>query len=575
MKLKESTGRKLRYGGVSAVLTVLIVAAIILVNVIFSALSQKFTLYTDLTPELLFTLSDEAIDLIENGDDTFKDSFSPIQMVDRIREESKAYNEANGLRAGDAGYRNEHAMIQLIFCDEPDAWTSDLVMHYVYNTGLELQARFPDHIEVKNYDIERNPSVVSKYKLNSDTVIGTDYVIVALDTGANDGLRYRIRDLASFYLIDSEDPSNPEPWAYNGDKAFCSSILAVTNAEAPVACYVSNHGATVNEYLTESLIDAGYEVDVVNLAEQEIPANCRLLIIFDPKEDFWVKDGASEVDELEKIENHLYDNTASMMVFFNPNTPVLPELEDYLAEWGIQFDRNDQNIAHTVYDPEHSLNVAGTTVIGEYALHNPAAKITEAMRSRPYPQSVIFKNAMSLSHSSLYSPQRYTDESDPSITYDYSSYTQDGTVRTVYDLFTTHETAYSLAGDHTQKAELASATNKPALMTMSIETRGTQETQYTTMTDASYVLACGSTEFVSQELMESNAYGNTDLLLSALRTMGQEPVPVGITFKAFADKTIDTITTAESTQYTVILTVIPPVVALIAGIFVIVRRKNR
>ena len=95
------------------------------------------------------------------------------------------------------------------------------------------------------------------------------------------------------------------------------------------------------------------------------------------------------------------------------------------------------------------------------------------------------------------------------------------------------------------------------------------------MTDASYVLACGSTEFVSKELMESNAYGNTDLLLSALRTMGQEPVPVGITFKAFADKTIDTITTAESTQYTVILTVIPPVVALIAGIFVIVRRKNR
>lgn len=573
MKLKESTGRKLRYGGVSAVLTVLIVAAIILVNVIFSALSQKFTLYTDLTPELLFTLSDEAIDLIENGDDTFKDSFSPIQMVDRIREENKAYNAEHGLKAGDEGYRNEHAMIQLIFCDEPDAWTSDLVMHYVYNTGLELQAHFPDHIEVKNYDIERNPSLVSKYKTNSDTVIGTDYVIIALDTGANDGLRYRTRDLASFYLMDTGDPTNPEPWAYNGDKAFCSSILSVTNAESPLACYVSNHGATVNEHLTESLIDAGYTVDVVNLAEQEIPENCRLIIIFDPKEDFWVKDGASEVDEIEKIENHLYDNTASMMVFFNPDTPVLPELEDYLAEWGIQFDRSAAGVSHTVHDPQHSLNLAGTTVIGEYALHNPAAKITEAMRSRPYPQSVIFKNAMSISHSALYKPQRYTQEDDASVTYDYSTYVQDGTNRTVYDLFTTHDSAYSMADG--QKVELASATNKPALMTISIEIKATQETQYTTMTDSSYVLACGSTDFVSQELMESNAYGNTDLLLSALRTMGQEPVPVGITFKAFADMTIDTITTAESTQYTVILTVIPPVVALIAGIFVIVRRKNR
>ena len=73
----------------------------------------------------------EIIDLIENGDPTFEESFSPIQMVDKIREENKAYNEANGLKTGDAGYRNEHATIQLIFCDEPDAWTADLVVHYV------------------------------------------------------------------------------------------------------------------------------------------------------------------------------------------------------------------------------------------------------------------------------------------------------------------------------------------------------------------------------------------------------------------------------------------------------------
>ena len=58
MKLKASTSRKLRYGGVTAVLTALIIAVVIVVNVIFSALSQKFLWYADLTPELLFTLSD-------------------------------------------------------------------------------------------------------------------------------------------------------------------------------------------------------------------------------------------------------------------------------------------------------------------------------------------------------------------------------------------------------------------------------------------------------------------------------------------------------------------------------------
>ena len=573
MKLKESTGRKLRYGGVSAVLTALIVAAIILLNVAFSALSQKLTLYVDLTPEQLFTLSDEMIDLIENGDPTFEESFSPIQMVDKIREENKAYNAEKGLSAGDADYRNEHATIQLIFCDEPDAWTADLVVHYVYNTALELQARFPDYIEVQNYNIVRNPSLVTKYKTNSDTVISTESVIISLDTGANDGLRYRIRDLASFYVMDTEDTANPEPWAYNGDKAFASSILAVTNAQAPLACFTSNHGETTNDSLTRVLLDAGYQIDAIDLSKDEIPENCRLLIIFDPKEDFRVTDGVSEVDELTKIENHLYDNTASMMVFFNPETPVLENLEEYLAEWGIQYDRDSAGNSHIIHDPAHSLDVAGTTVMGEYGLNHPAAKITEAMRARPYPQSVIFKNAMSISHSSVYTPKRYVDENDDSITYNYSSYSMDGTTRNVYDLFSTYEGAYAMANN--QKVEIAKGQDKPALMTVSVELRSTQETAYTSMTDASYVIACGSTDFVSQPLMESNAYGNTDLMLSALRTVGQEPVPVGIGYKAFADKTIDTVTTAEATQYTVILTVIPVVLALGVGIFVIVRRKNR
>ena len=72
MRMKASTGKKLRYGGISAIVTTVVVAAIILFNVIFSALSQKFTLYADLTPDLLFTLSDECIDLIRNGDDEFE-----------------------------------------------------------------------------------------------------------------------------------------------------------------------------------------------------------------------------------------------------------------------------------------------------------------------------------------------------------------------------------------------------------------------------------------------------------------------------------------------------------------------
>ena len=121
----------------------------------------------------------------------------------------------------------------------------------------------------------------------------------------------------------------------------------------------------------------------------------------------------------------------------------------------------------------------------------------------------------------------------------------------------------------------ATANNKFALMTVSVEDRTTQESNYTTVNEASYVIACGSTDFASETLLQSNAYGNTDLLLSACRAVGREPVPVGLTFKPFADYTIDTVTTAEATQYTVVFAVVPAVLALGSGIFVLVRRKNR
>ena len=112
-------------------------------------------------------------------------------------------------------------------------------------------------------------------------------------------------------------------------------------------------------------------------------------------------------------------------------------------------------------------------------------------------------------------------------------------------------------------------------MTVTAEERTTQEDNYTTISEASYVVACPSVEFATNTLLSSSSYGNSDLLLSVLRYIGREPVPVGLDPKPFADYTIDTITTKEATQYTVVLTVVPALVATITGAIVLVRRKNK
>lgn len=561
--------RKLRYAGTSAVLTALIIAAVIIVNVIFSALSTKFLWYVDMTPDMLFTLSDECFDLIENGDDSFSNSSSPIEMVKKIREENRQYNAENGLVKGDADYRDEDLSINIIFCDDIDVLEDNLTQKYVYHTALELQDKFPEYIKVKNYNIIRNPSSVTKYKVTHLTDIYTTSVIVEFGTES------RVYPLRSFYTFSNS--TDEEPWAYNAEKKFASGILAVTRAESPVACVTTNHGETMSDTeLLYTLQDAGYIVRDIDLAQDEIPENCRLIVVYNPISDFLVKDGISDIDEIQKLDDFL-DGTNSMMVFMSPDSPVLNHFEEYIEEWGISFDRytdvSGEQYSYLVEDKSQSLTTDGYTLVSEYVTDGLGGSLTEEMRSRGVPKKVIFPNAMSISYSDRYSRAHYVDEEDETISYDYGSYYNDGVSRSIFNAFVTSKNAVAYANGI--EAAKASDTDRFALMTVSMEDRTTQESNYTTVSEASYVIAFGSTDFASQKMLQSESYGNSDLLLSAFSIVGREPVPVGLDLKPFADSTIDTITSAEATQYTVVFAVIPVVASLVAGVIVIVRRKNR
>ena len=74
MKMKTSTGRKMRYGGTSLAITALIIAVVIILNAIMTLLTKRFMWYGDMTPELKFTISDECFDLL--GEETDNDSKS-------------------------------------------------------------------------------------------------------------------------------------------------------------------------------------------------------------------------------------------------------------------------------------------------------------------------------------------------------------------------------------------------------------------------------------------------------------------------------------------------------------------
>jgi len=90
----------------------------------------------------------------------------------------------------------------------------------------------------------------------------------------------------------------------------------------------------------------------------------------------------------------------------------------------------------------------------------------------------------------------------------------------------------------------------------------------------SYVLACGTTSFTSGDNLTSQAYANSDILYSAMRSLGREKILNDLNYKAF-DKTDVTITTKEANGWTVALTAVVPIIVTLAGVGVTVRRKRR
>jgi hypothetical protein len=464
---------------------------------------------------------------------------------------------------------NEDVKIKIIFCDVRDNLESNETQNMVLNTALDLQEKFPKYISVEYIDIWNNYTAVQKYKTTSYTTITSTNVIV------ESGSEFRIISLRGFYSFNSSEEETP--WGYNGEKVMTAAILAVSQAESPIACVTINHTETFTDYeLFYTLETAGYKVQTIDLAYQEIPDDCRLVVIYNPKEDFMQADGISEISEIEKLDRYLNGLSCSMMVFVDANTPKLPNLEEYLEEWGVTINRHTNSLGETFNytvkeDASVALSTDGYTFSGTYVTKGLGASLTKTLLENAYPPTVVFKNATSLGYSPLYTQSFYVNYDDPEDTEDeywLGAYYSNGNERNVFDVFTTTDNAIAMANGSAVKT-LDTEYKFQRLVTLTRETRMIDNENV----DYAHVMVCASTDFANEKLLGSAVYGNQDVILSAARGMGKEFVAVDLKIKPFASTEISKMTTQSKTTWTTVLAVVPAVIVTGLGVFVLVRRK--
>ncbi len=564
----------------AAAITVSVIAAVIAFNILFSFVADRFmwqldatvTRYTNVGDVSMYTATEEFLDVVRE---------LVIPQIDKLNAEE--------LSEGD-----EKRTINILFCAERDKIEETDKMRILEYTALALQKEFPDHVKVSYINIEQNPSAVQKYKATSSSNIYSYQIIFEF------GTEYRVRSY-DFFFLKSEQTST-DHWAYNGEQKIASILLALTRAISPIAGFITNHGENTESCTTfRALVErAGYDVVDIDLSKDEIPADCRLLICYDPQTDFLGigndnydvdTHGKSEIDRLDEF----LDKAYSFMLFVDKDTPQLPVLEEYMEEWGVTVSRGENADGemenYTIRDQVQKLDKDGYTPIADYVTTGTGASLTSSMQDVAYPAKVIFPNATAITMANTYrttfvEPETSLTDSLAALTgsssateepsYSYGSYYRNGVSRAFYDVFNAGVNASAEAFGKT--FEVATEQNRFKLMTLSIESRSLMETNYLSTNEPSYVAVFGSVDFASNEILDSAAYGNADVLAATLRTTGHEVMPADLEFKAFKKYNVDTNAytpdAGNMTATTVLMTLLPIAVCTIAGVVVFIKRRH-
>ena len=133
----------------------------------------------------------------------------------------------------------------------------------------------------------------------------------------------------------------------------------------------------------------------------------------------------------------------------------------------------------------------------------------------------------------------------------------------VSPLLVSHESAEAYAGGRA----VARAVDDPFVL-MSVSSKECENGKQ------AYLIASASTEFASEDSMQSAVLGNSRTLTQILRYMGKENAPADLVFKPFESTEIESLTTSTANTLSLLLAAIPALFFVTLGAVVLIRRKN-
>lgn len=493
-------------GGYSLLITSLVLAGIIVVNILASALANRVNLEFDMSVGKANTISKENIEYIKGVEK--KIDITVCADKDTYSEYLASYAGTLYNATGSSEYYTQTVNI------------------------IDKYADYNDNITVNFVDPQSTEFLEISAKYTSLTPAYGDIIVSTEKDGKERYKHVTFEDVYELY-----DEGGYASYGYSQYQIIGNNIeTAVTGAIAYVESEKDKKVGVLTGHCSydytkkyiKLLNDNNYETEIISDAlVTSIKSDYDMLLLMAPTTDFIA-------EELDAIAQYL-DNDGKLgkgLVFFADATnPVLPNLYEFLAQWGIAYEEGilfETNDYYRLTDDPTTLRIYlsdGST----QCVTGSNVPMTEV---EPAEENVTVTSLMTTTDTVVNAPLGSTAE--------YADYTEDD------------------MGEYVGVIEACKS-----------QTIDGEEAK-------SYIYAFSSIGYIESEWAEYNSLYNKNICLDAADTSagvadsGVRFVSKTITNESFADS----VTAAGSTVIRLIFMILLPLATIVLGVYIFIRRRN-
>lgn len=318
--------RSLKRGSLSVTFTVIFIAAVVLVNVIASVVSERFGAAADLTGGGLYTLDETTQNYLDNS--LSSDVKITVLSSEQVFEQNAATRQV-----------------------------SEILKR------MEIEN---SHITLDYLDLDQNPNYVSRF---TGEELDTDYIVIESErTG-----RHRVITPTDYFGLTTEELQYY--YAYYGyvtqyliEQEAVGAMMFVTDEDPVRVAFTEGYGETDHSALEDLLEKNGYSVEKIDLlSAEDIDPDIDFVIVHAPSIDIGN-------EQLAKLDKFLDDNGRygkNVIYFAGISQPKTPNIDSFLSDWSLSvgfYDVGQMNSSYLIspFTPyAHRLQICDTSYTSE------------------------------------------------------------------------------------------------------------------------------------------------------------------------------------------------------------------